>query len=511
MNIEIMENDLINRIDEKIKDYETKLDLYKPFERKMLDNISSLDYILKQQTISFLDLALASVIINEKYDDVEELYNFSNELKVTVDMLSVEDLQIWIGELKKSDNIDLIEKVTNLFFDLDEYDLDKKEETIENILKLFKFLSYSEKEALDVIFNLMDVIDHLNELTWVYNENLSIKQKMLLLSENTQDFFNKISLKKESLKKENKKINKQNTSEITKLSKLKREILNNINKNEITNIDIILSLCDDELKKDILLYIKSKNQLYYESLEKQYNDLRKNSISSFINIFGQNNVNFLSYSENEQKEIILYGYDYIEKIFDFLNKIELSFDKNVISIIKRTNIDIINQYKKFLQDGYISSNFIRENISILFPLEYQKLLRNMKILIDKNINIKDLEIDGMYFYIADSNLVQDNIQILEKYKINIKARNIKNYNFLTKENLEDYILSLKDMDIDINNNLYILNCDYNIIKRIKVCKSIGVDIYENNRIKSDILDKKLFFIPDSKIDKYVSDKILILI
>ena len=401
MNIEIMENDLINRIDEKIKDYETKLDLYKPFERKMLDNISSLDYILKQQTISFLDLALASVIINEKYDDVEELYNFSNELKVTVDMLSVEDLQIWIGELKKSDNIDLIEKVTNLFFDLDEYDLDKKEETIENILKLFKFLSYSEKEDLDVIFNLMDVIDHLNELTWVYNENLSIKQKMLLLSENTQDFFNKISLKKESLKKENKKINKQNTSEITKLSKLKREILNNINKNEITNIDIILSLCDDELKKDILLYIKSKNQLYYESLEKQYNDLRKNSISSFINIFGQNNVNFLSYSENEQKEIILYGYDYIEKIFDFLNKIELSFDKNVISIIKRTNIDIINQYKKFLQDGYISSNFIRENISILFPLEYQKLLRNMKILIDKNINIKDLEIDGMYFYIED--------------------------------------------------------------------------------------------------------------
>ena len=368
MNIEIMENDLINRIDEKIKDYETKLDLYKPFERKMLDNISSLDYILKQQTISFLDLALASVIINEKYDDVEELYNFSDELKVTVDMLSVEDLQIWIGELKKSDNIDLIEKVTNLFFDLDEYDLDKKEETIENILKLFKFLSYSEKEDLDVIFNLMDVIDHLNELTWVYNENLSIKQKMLLLSENTQDFFNKISLKKESLKKENKKINKQNTSEITKLSKLKREILNNINKNEITNIDIILSLCDDELKKDILLYIKSKNQLYYESLEKQYNDLRKNSISSFINIFGQNNVNFLSYSENEQKEIILYGYDYIEKIFDFLNKIELSFDKNVISIIKRTNIDIINQYKKFLQDGYISSNFIRENISILFPL-----------------------------------------------------------------------------------------------------------------------------------------------
>jgi len=511
MNVEIMENDLINRIDEKIKDYETKLDLYKPFERKMLDNISSLDYILKQQTISFLDLALASVIINEKYDDVEELYNFSDELKVTVDMLSVEDLQIWIGELKKSDNIDLIEKVTNLFFDLDEYDLDKKEETIENILKLFKFLSYSEKEDLDVIFNLMDVIDHLNELTWVYNENLSIKQKMLLLSENTQDFFNKISLKKESLKKENKKINKQNTSEITKLSKLKREILNNINKNEITNIDIILSLCDDELKKDILLYIKSKNQLYYESLEKQYNDLRKNSISSFINIFGQNNVNFLSYSENEQKEIILYGYDYIEKIFDFLNKIELSFDKNVISIIKRTNIDIINQYKKFLQDGYISSNFIRENISILFSLEYQKLLRNMKILIDKNINIKDLEIDGMYFYIADSNLVQDNIQILEKYKINIKVRNIKNYNFLTKENLEDYILSLKDIDIDINNNLYILNCDYNIIKRIKVCKSIGVDIYENNRIKSDILDKKLFFIPDSKIDKYVSDKILILI
>ena len=255
MNIEIMENDLINRIDEKIKDYETKLDLYKPFERKMLDNISSLDYILKQQTISFLDLALASVIINEKYDDVEELYNFSNELKVTVDMLSVEDLQIWIGELKKSDNIDLIEKVTNLFFDLDEYDLDKKEETIENILKLFKFLSYSEKEDLDVIFNLMDVIDHLNELTWVYNENLSIKQKMLSLGKhyhviiNTEQLDRALEEYRNSMQKKIKSLKKYREDylikDIRQKSKDTKDGTFKILKKDLTYLD-------KNLKKEIL-------------------------------------------------------------------------------------------------------------------------------------------------------------------------------------------------------------------------------------------------------------------
>ena len=47
-----------------------------------------------------------------------------------------------------------------------------------------------------------------------------------------------------------------------------------------------------------------------------------------------------------------------------------------------------------------------------------------------------------------------------------------------------------------------------IIKRIKICKSIGLDIYDENGIKKEILNQGLFFIPDSKLDDYIPKKTL---
>ena len=45
----------------------------------------------------------------------------------------------------------------------------------------------------------------------------------------------------------------------------------------------------------------------------------------------------------------------------------------------------------------------------------------------------------------------------------------------------------------------------------KLFNSLGISIYdENNKIKKDILNKDLFFVPDSKIDEYVNERTLVL-
>lgn len=211
------------------------------------------------------------------------------------------------------------------------------------------------------------------------------------------------------------------------------------------------------------------------------------------------------------------GYDFVERIINFLNKIGYEFKNEILLIIAGTNNDILSGIEEFIKKDYINSEFVRNNINVLLPsndldeVSYNLLTRNMNLLLDKGINIKGLDSDGMDFYVSSTELIEDNLSVIEESKVNIKTRNLKNYNFLGEEDLKGKINNLKELGISINSNIEVLNSDINIIKRIKLCNSLGISIYdENNKIKKDILNKDLFFVPDSKIDEYVNEKTLVL-
>ena len=223
------------------------------------------------------------------------------------------------------------------------------------------------------------------------------------------------------------------------------------------------------------------------------------------------------FNDAEKKIIMSRGYDFVERIINFLNKIGYEFKNEILLIIAGTNNDILSGIEEFIKKDYINSEFVRNNINVLLPsndldeVSYNLLTRNMNLLLDKGINIKGLDFDGMDFYVSSTELIEDNLSVIEESKVNIKTRNLKNYNFLGEEDLKGKINNLKELGISINSNIEVLNSDINIIKRIKLCNSLGISIYdENNKIKKDILNKDLFFVPDSKIDEYVNEKTLVL-
>ena len=223
------------------------------------------------------------------------------------------------------------------------------------------------------------------------------------------------------------------------------------------------------------------------------------------------------FNDAEKKIIMSRGYDFVERIINFLNKIGYEFKNEILLIIAGTNNDILSGIEEFIKKDYINSEFVRNNINVLLPsndldeVSYNLLTRNMNLLLDKGINIKGLDSDGMDFYVSSTELIEDNLSVIEESKVNIKTRNLKNYNFLGEEDLKGKINNLKELGISINSNIEVLNSDINIIKRIKLCNSLGISIYdENNKIKKDILNKDLFFVPDSKIDEYVNERTLVL-
>ena len=137
----------------------------------------------------------------------------------------------------------------------------------------------------------------------------------------------------------------------------------------------------------------------------------------------------------------------------------MSLKMKILLIIAGTNNDILSGIEEFIKKDYINSEFVRNNINVLLPsndldeVSYNLLTRNMNLLLDKGINIKGLDSDGMDFYVSSTELIEDNLSVIEESKVNIKTRNLKNYNFLGEEDLKGKINNLKELGISINSNI----------------------------------------------------------
>ena len=513
--------ELIFKIKEKIIEYESKMNSYNILEREHLDKILTFyNYVdNNENNCNLIDFIYAGIILNDKKDGIEFLNNIEDELKEFLKKMDLKTLELYFDAAYMDTDPEKINKINEDFKKDSSLSEEKTEEIIKNSNDFFKVIRYIDIEDAGAIYTFY-AINGFCEL----NDDLLMdsKQRREFVSTLDEyndwlDLFDRIEAKKKEIKQENKKLNKLYSDKITKLNKLINNLGKNTNGEEITNIDELLDYAGEEFRHDILIYIKENNKTYNEKLERKYLNLKKNSISKFINIFGKNNIDFMLFNDAEKKIIMSRGYDFVEKIIKFLNKIDYKFKNEILLIIAGTNNDIISKIEEFIKKDYINSEIVRNNINVLLPsndldeISYNLLIRNMNLLLDKGINIKGLDSDGMNFYVSSTKLIEDNLSTTEESKVNIKTRNLKNYNFLGEEDLKSKINSLKELGVNINSNIEVLNSDINIIKRIKLCNSLGISIYdENNKIKKDILNKDLFFVPDSKIDEYVNERTLVL-
>lgn len=509
----MINRELIFKIKRKIMNYESKMNSYKKSELEYLDKIPSIyDYKNSLEEFKKIDLLYAGIILNGQYENFESIIDLPEELVESInefDFDSFESIYFFDDDNLKDKINDFSKKYNN--------------ESVDNIKKVCKILKLVNEEDFMTISDFFRCTGFTIGMKRIYSindcseENLKEERDILLEVNSFPEFFDRIETKKKEIRQENKKMNKLYSDRVSKLNMLINKLEKNTNSEEITNIDELLEYAGEDFKHDILIYIKENNKSCNEKLERKYLNLKKNSISKFINIFGKNNIDFLSFNEAEKKIIMSRGFDFVERIVDFLNKIGYEFKNEILLIIAGTNNDILSSMEEFIKNDYITYEFVKNNINVLLPsndideISYNLLTRNMNLLLDKGINIKGLDSDGMNFYVSSTKLIEDNLSTIEESKVNIKTRNLKNYNFLGEEELMSKINGLKELGVNINSNIEVLNSDINIIKRIKLCNSLGISIYdENNKIKKDILNKDLFFVPDSKIDEYVNERTLVL-
>lgn len=286
------------------------------------------------------------------------------------------------------------------------------------------------------------------------------------------------------------------------------EILKKENKKEeITNIDQILDKApEEEIRLTCLKYIYDHNQNYYQNLEKQYNYKKENSIISYINYFESIGINFNELSAEIKQEIMKTSIEETKEKCKLLLKAGLN-SKELIIICSKSNIKTIEKIDKLLQQGYLNTQLLKQELSIYFNDDLLKqVINNINLILSLKINLLN-KVDKS-FLLIDNSLLRKNIRILDKSKMLPKKAQIISLEMLTKTNLQEEINSLVEIGLEetIKENPEILNYDSNLVKRIIITKMVGEEVLEDKKIKSSILEKETFFVPNQIIDDYLFDR-----
>lgn len=501
-------SNIIREIDQKIEKIKNNSSEYKFIEREILKRVvnnKSLNKLSSSPELEFssADLIFSSIIMDEKYDDIDDILKRMINVKKIINSLSTEGLFRLASSIETNDFINDDDK--SLKFVSDIILLDNEQEKKKLALDFITIFKYTDINMIVIVGILKDIQEKKRRILKEFGVPVPLINCIYNIGEISKE-LNKINAYYLKLEKENDRIKKDSNKSLNKLQELRKILIDTEDVREITNIDEIVNLLTDDLKLDVLNYIEEKNNAYYKELENEYNLARKNSVATYINIFKEYNINFLAYNKEEQKQILDVDSMTLENILSFLSKIGCELNKNVIDTILGTDNNIVNQIDEYIKGGFLTSEFVKNNIDILKKDKYLLLIKNIETLVRYGINLVGLS--NYNILLKDNNIIIDNLKLIDEYSINIKTRNLKNYSFLGSIDLEYQILSIKALGIDINENIELLNSDLNVIKRIKICKNIGLDIYDENGIKKVILNQRLFFIPDSKLDDYISKKTL---
>lgn len=311
----------------------------------------------------------------------------------------------------------------------------------------------------------------------------NILEDMKKIEEYTNQIVHENKVEKKALKKELKLYD-----EVISFMRLSE------GREEIYNLpDALLKIKDEEVKKKILIKIYENNNKKYLKQQEEYNKISKNSYTQYQLLFKKYGLDINSYTIDQNLDIATVT-DTLEK----LSKIELDKDA-ILDVLNGSSISSINSIYDYLSKGYISQEFVKNNIDI-FNTSYDDLINNIAYFLDNNISVSLIQKCENNLN-KDSDLVKRNIDSLEEYDLLKYLKKTTNNIFVSEENLTKRIDGLLELGFEskLKEGLDLLNYDLDSIKKIKLCIELGVNI---NEIDS-MLVNGLSNIPNDSLSDYL--------
>lgn len=310
--------------------------------------------------------------------------------------------------------------------------------------------------------------------------------------------------------KEEKSRKRELRKEIGKYEELKKLLIKESQKEEITNVKSMLEKTENEkIQKSIIVYVDSHNEKYYNSIEKEY---------ELVSIDNQNKIKTLlnKYNLDATSEEIgkMSSYNDLVSILNILKSFSIKNEDIMIKILTITNLDIVMAIDKIVKSGILTKEFVIRNIQIFNKdVEnslYENVIKNIKLFKDNEINPTMISKYNQELFITDYKIIEKNIKIINNLKLKDALKKSTSFKFLTSENLDNNIKQLKSMNLydNVLENIDILDINEIGFKRIKIILELECDITCDQIVK--IINNREFIIADDALDEYIIDEKVLL-
>lgn len=446
--------------------------IFKFNEKKLLNELSEIP-LLSTEDGKIEEIVINHQKIYEKFYQ-EDLIDPLSELHVILSKCFVDD------ELGRSNFFFLMGDYTSEFFD-----------------SIF---------AITILIQLGELKEKIENPLIAKELEESLKQGKIF------DQLEKIENRKNELEnklKHNQKIKKQKEKKIQQINKK----LKNLNlKGSIQLTNELLELLPNEEAKFVLLkrsLIENRNS--YSTIKPV--QIKNEDNSEIEKLFKKYVYDFKYLQEKEKEELLTKGnVEQIKSILKLLEENKLTFHQKenfpIVHILLNTNIAIVETIVNLIKQQLITEEFIYQNNKIFLPNIFNNLIKNIELLKQKKINIKELNIEKIL--LEENSKLEENIIILEQY--NFPINNLTTFEILKNiENIK-YLDTFIELDLYeyIKENPNILNKDCKtIINKILLYKQLGIDIKNKETLKNIINNKFKIgntTINDEDLEEYIENQ-----
>ena len=454
--------------------------------------------------------------------EISEIDNLHDFIQLTINIDAADNIDEIINYLKEKNIFKAALGVSGLIEeDRSYFKILKDIKKVDNckdidLANYFEFYKEQESNFLQLIVAYMAYRTMKSEAEYVANElddlRLKEKEKSLLLKKVYRDNYdvsrlfkdvNRIRTFVDEEERKEKQFVRNNNKELFNIDTALELLDKGLSTDEVTNArEIVSKIKDLNIKYAVLELISEHNNKYYEKLNNELQHLNKNNklkYQALLHDYGITN------GLHDIERIMNNSLEDVESMLKIISKFNLSVDQT-IKVLRNSDLKQVLQIKEFVDKGYLSLEFIIKNNDLFYKnsSKYQAYTNNLEVLYSYNINpsIFFESIGIMFMY---SNLLKDNLEILNTYNLLNSLKTTSNYKFLTNNNLVLIIDRLIELGYEsfLENDLNILNSD-------KLLRLEALKAFETHIDSKDELDKvltKRFYIADEELEEFIPNKV----
>lgn len=297
--------------------------------------------------------------------------------------------------------------------------------------------------------------------------------------------------------------NRKKKNSFIACSNFEKKYNNETQKEEITNIDLLIdNIPDEELRLEILKLIYQHNLPYYENLAKEHQQLSNNSILNYKSLFQEKSI---SIDDATLDVIRCNPLEDVKEMLNILTRMEITDKDFLITVLKISDLKTLFELNELRMKGFINKEFLinKPNLFAKENDDLSVLKKNIENLQEKNISPMHLAKDPAAFLVPNKQF-NKNINILESYSLLNSLKTSETHIFLLDDNLELKLDTILELGLEnyLEEDLSLLNLPITVWKRVKIVQELNFPI-ENKESLIDILTTTNFFISDEQLDDYI--------